>query len=815
MTKRKKIVLGALAGATGVIIIAAILAVIVFPGNKIRMIMEESISKTLRMPVSIGKVRLSILGVPGVEMGTITLGPARPGEPFLAEVKSVKMYVRLLALLHGQLEIKSLNIDSPRITLLTRTDKSSNLPAFADTAQHKTAGPPALPIPITLHSLRIGDGSLTLINEPESSRVSIEGISQKLSLRIGRDMKNLRTTGKISVKNISYVPAAGKKPLEGITLIFSHELTGNPSSGDLTLSRGELELNGLPFTLSGKITGWKTAVFHVEAKNLGADKIIGALPTGVIGARDGVSAKGSFSFALDGTVMAGTPKPAFSYTGKMAIENMSVAVKGFPKKIDRFQSFIAFTEKELTIRDTQVKASGSDLNLSGSISNYLEKPVIALKSSGNIRIDDLADALPVFRRSGLKGGVSFDLSASGTLSLPKSMEMNGSIALKGLSLPASKVMKNPMMINGSLRFSPRDITLESLAVQTGKSDFSLNGRVSDYMNLLPSKEPQPAVLKGALTSRLIDINDMIFLDKNTPIIKPWDLEKPLKNLPVPPSLQADASLILNTVVFGRLKADSVKGRLILKNGILELTGLEVSAYKGKLTGNTVINFSRIENVQYDGGFDLEKLNAQTFISSFFGAGDNFRGLVSSSLTFSGAGLDSVSFLNNLKGSGSATIENGQFVNWDFTKKFGQKLQFLNFDTLSFGDAYATFNFEKQRVFTPAPLFQTQYGDITISGSTGYDTTVNYDIAFKLNSTAANLATKNRLGDLGSLFLSGAVPQLYLTATGTLKSPSFQIDTSRTQKEVQDRLKNEAEKLLNKQNDKLRQQGKKILDRLFR
>ncbi|MFA6472606.1 MAG: AsmA-like C-terminal region-containing protein, partial [Candidatus Latescibacterota bacterium] len=623
------------------------------------------------------------------------------------------------------------------------------------------------------------------------------------------------TTGKISVKNISKIPAAGKKPLGGIALTFSHELTGNPSSGDLTLSRGELELNGLQFILSGKITGWKSAVFHAEAIKLDAEKIIGALPTGVIGVRDGVSAKGSFSFTLDGTVTTGTPKPVFSYTGKMAIENMSISVKGFPKKIDRFQSFIAFTEKELTLRDTQIKASGSDMNLSGLISNYLEKPVIALKSSGNIRIDDLADALPTFRKSGLKGGVSFDLSASGTPSLPKSMEMNGNIALKGLSLPASKVMKNPMIMNGSLRLSPREISLENLTVQTGKSDFSLNGRVSDYMNLLPSKEPQPAVLKGALTSRLIDINDMIFIDKNTPTIKPWDLEKPIKNLPVPPSLQAEASLALNTVAFGKLKADSVKGRLILKNGILELNGLEVSAYDGKLTGNTIINFSHIENVQYNGGYELKKLNAQTFISSFFGAGDNFRGLVSSSLTFSGAGLDSVSFLNNLKGSGSATIENGQFVNWDFTKKFGQKLQFLNFDTLSFDNAYTTFNFEKQKVFTPAILFKTQYGDITVSGSTGYDTTVNYDIIFKLNGTAATLATKNKLGDIGSLLSSGTVPQLYLTATGKLKSPSFQIDTSRTKKEVQDRLKNEAEKLLNKQDDKLRQQGKKILDKLFR
>ena len=149
MTKRRKISLGILAVLAGVIIIAAILAIILFPGERIRAIIQESSSKTLRMPVSIGKVRLSILGVPAVKVDTITFGPARPGEPPLAAVKSVMIHVRFLPLLSGQMEISSLDVETPEITLLTRRDKSSNLPAFSDSSQSKTAGLPALPLPIT------------------------------------------------------------------------------------------------------------------------------------------------------------------------------------------------------------------------------------------------------------------------------------------------------------------------------------------------------------------------------------------------------------------------------------------------------------------------------------------------------------------------------------------------------------------------------------------------------------------------------------------------------------------------------------------
>jgi uncharacterized protein involved in outer membrane biogenesis len=815
MKRQKKIVLIIFAGTAGILIIAAFLAIILFPGEKLRKIAEEGASKAVHMPVTLGKVKLSIFGIPGIRVDTITVGPARPGEPPLARVKSVDVHVNILPLLRGQVEIRSLDVDTPQITLLTRRDKSSNMPVFSDSTQIKTTGPPALPLPITLHSLRIRDGKLAMLNEESNSRVIMEGISQKLSLRLGRDLKNMQSSGNLNIKNLSFAPGAGKKPVSGIILAFSHELRGNAAAGDLSLSRGELELNGLPLNISGKVAGWKSAAFHIEAKKIGADKIADAIPEGVIGPKGAVSAKGSFSFTLDGTVSAGTPKPFYAYTGNLSIENMSLSVKGFPKKIDRFQLVAAFTEKGLTIREMALQVGGSDLNLTGAVSNYLKKPDFNLKTTGKVSLDELADALPVFRKSGLKGGAAFDLSASGTPSLLQSMEMNGSITLNALTFPSSKVLKNPTLMNGALRLSPQNITLENLTVRTGKSDFSLSGKLEGYMNLLPSKNPRPAFLSGALTSRLIDINDMVFIDKNTPMIKPWDMEKPLKNLPVPPTLSVDASVSLNTLVFGRLKADSVKGHLTLKNGNLELSGLDISAYNGILAGKTVINFSNPDNVQYNGAFDLKKLNAQTFISSFFGTGDNFRGLISSSLSFSGAGLDSVSFMNNLKGSGSATVENGQFVNWDFTKKLGQTIRFLNFDTLNFGNAATTFIFGDRKVTTPALLFQTQYGDITISGATGYDTKVNYDIVFKLNAAAANLASQNKFGDLGSLFSPGSVPQLYLTATGTLKSPAFKIDTSRTRKDVQDKLKNEAEKLLNKQNDKIREQGKKILDKLFK
>jgi hypothetical protein len=323
------------------------------------------------------------------------------------------------------------------------------------------------------------------------------------------------------------------------------------------------------------------------------------------------------------------------------------------------------------------------------------------------------------------------------------------------------------------------------------------------------------MLKGTIGSTLLDLNDMLVIPKNAPIVKPWDLDEPLRNLPVPPTLQAEMGIKLGEVLFGRLKADSVQGSVTLNKGVLELSGLNIAAYNGALTGKTSINFSNPESVVYNGGFNLSKLNAQRFIAQFFNTGDHFRGLFSSTFTFSGAGLDSVSFFKNLKADGSGVFENGQVVNWEFMKMLGNELKFLNFDTVGIGMVRGAFQVLDSKVITPDLTAKTEYGDITLNGITGLDTNINYRMGFDLNDKAVNLASKNRLGSFAELIASSQRPELGIAATGTLKSPTFKINTAGIERNVKDRVKEEAQKLLGKQDSTLQQQGKKLLNRIFK
>ena len=828
MRGKKKILVVALAVTAAALVAAATVAVLLFPAERVRSLVEMEASKALNMPVKVGGLGLTFLGLPALRASDIVVGPAKPGEPPLLTVKAVNVRIALLPLLGLRIEIVSFRADAPIATILTRRDGSGNLPASADTVKEKRPGPPALPIPLTLRSFSVRDGRVRIVDEAKNTITTLDGISQELSLRIGGRLDTFESTGKLVIGSVSVQSGGKALPLAGLSIGFAHAITGDLTAGNLTLTKGELSLNDLPLNVTGKLVGWKAGSFRVDTGTVEVSKLIAALPDSILPYKREVTAEGTFSLTLDGFLDLTGAKPRVTYSGELALRGVSAAVKGLPRRIDSLRCTVAITDSVLSFRDTELRIGGSRASLSGTVRDYLARPVIALRTEGALSFDEVASALPILASSGLAGGLTFDLRAEGPPARPDSLRLNGSADLRNLRVVVPKVLKNPAEMSGSVRITPAAVELAGLAVRTGKSDFTLTGRLADYLNfftpsvrahagppLLPARRGAPVRFTGTLSSRLTDIGDMLVIDRNAPLIKPWDLEKPLKNLPVPPTLDVALKIGLGKVVFGKLAADSTQGSLTLSKGVLALSGLTIGAYGGALTGNTVVNVSNPDNITYSGKFDLSKLDAASFISSFFGAGDNFRGKFSCSLTFTGAGLDSVSFFKNLKGAGSALFEDGQFVNWDFTKGLGGTLKFLNFDRLDFESLEAAFFIENQRVITPALVVKSTYGDLTFSGSTGFDTSLAYDIMFKLNTRAAGIAGKSSLGDLADLITASSAPELYLTAGGTLKNPKFTIDRARSGKAVKEKLKNEAEKLLQKQGGDVIKQYNKLLNKLFR
>jgi hypothetical protein len=283
-------------------------------------------------------------------------------------------------------------------------------------------------------------------------------------------------------------------------------------------------------------------------------------------------------------------------------------------------------------------------------------------------------------------------------------------------------------------------------------------------------------------------------------------------------MDATLKVTIGRVIFTPLTADSMKGTLLYRNGILDFSDLALKAYQGTLTGATRLDFTNPKIPTYSLSFKLANLDSGSLIAAMFNTGNFIHSNLSGNVNIGGAGLDSLSMMQNMTGDGALAFAKGQIDNWPPLRQLGQYMKFLNFDTVSFDTIQNSFRIEKAKVITPDIRLHTSSFDLLANGETGFDKSINYTLSLTLNRALSQQAVKSLL----SVNVPASVPPLTLdiNAGGTLESPSFKLDATKLEQSIagqakQD-LKTKAQDLLQQsvKDSSLKQQGKQLIEGLF-
>lgn len=821
MSRRANILLIAAAAIVVVIVVGAVVAVALFPEDKVRTLIEARGTEALGMPVTVESVGISFWGLPAVSVSGIMVGEPREDEPQLARIGDVRVRVSLLALLGRRLKVTSLTINKPVVTVVTYADSTTNLPLPSPDAAEsdEPAGPPALPIPVTLDRLRLNDGRIVMdAGRAGGMLIALDGIDVRLSLDVSRDLADVSSRGKIAVADAAAAFPDKPDTLRGVAASLEYALTGDLTTGDLTVDTGRLTLNDLPLTFTAGTTGWTVVHFSVKSENLDLRKAVRAIPAGMLPGGIAPDASGTVTLTASGVF---DPKgvPALTFEGAFSLADGTFAYPGLPSRIDRLTVDTSFTHKLLTIKAAEVRIGDSTVSLSGSVRNYLDAPVLDVATKGTLDLKDITGAVPLPEGVKATGAVAFDITAQGDPSAPEKMTTGGFMELRDIVAELPVAFNHPLAMQGRLEFGV-PIRLRELAVTSGESDFRVEGQLQNPFALAGLGDGR-AVLDAALQSKVIDLDDLLVPSTmGLDTIKPWVYEESVKNLPIPPRLDGTMRLALNVVRFGRLQADGVKGTLGMSGASVTLRDLSAGAYGGTISGGGALDAADPDTITYNGNFSLSGLGAGDFLSALLGSQKFVTGAFSSNLSFKGAGLDSTSFLRNLLMNGDMLFRDGQVQNLDLVRGLGKSLEFLNFDAIAFDTIRNTFEVKDQRFITPDMALAVGFGDMRVNGWTAFDGKVDYKIVLDLNRETTGKAMKLLGGIASSLTSAPARLELTVAVGGTLKEPTVTLDRDA----MNAYLKEQAGKALDRaiernvsgaQADSLREKGKKLLNNLFK
>ena len=197
-------------------------------------IVAEIESRTGRK-VELGHIRARLLPTAGFSVDGMTLGPPAGFAPVnVLTVENVSGTVSLLAILHGEVEVSSIEVDKPRITLATDEHGHTNYD-FTVPAEAKNApkAPPSSGTALAIDSLSVRDAEISLVDvrghKPEPPSLKVSGLNVEFSSLDLSPSGISRWNGEIPLSGVK-VEVAGLPPLRfrsGTVKIVKGTVEGN------------------------------------------------------------------------------------------------------------------------------------------------------------------------------------------------------------------------------------------------------------------------------------------------------------------------------------------------------------------------------------------------------------------------------------------------------------------------------------------------------------------------------------------------------------------------------------------------------------
>ncbi|MFI2741119.1 AsmA-like C-terminal region-containing protein [Zhouia sp. PK063] len=514
----------------------------------------------------------------------------------------------------------------------------------------------------------------------------------------------------------------------------------------------------------------------------------------------------------------------------VASKNASFKYPDLPKSVDHIHLSAAIKNETGIVEDTYVtidtlsfKIDQDVFNGRAQIKNLMGNMLVNATVNGQLNLANLSQAYPVPKDLGLSGildahvATAFDMRSIENKNYANTKN-SGTLNLSGFHYN-SEEMANPIAIQqANLKFNPTTVTLNNFQAQTGKTDLSATGSISNFMGFLFNNEG----LEGNfdLNSNTFNVDDFMVASSiekpaaekkaGAPVVK----ENP--QIKIPSFLDCTINAKANTVLYDDLTLKNVQGKLIVKDEKATLQNLRSDIFNGQVALNGSVS-TKETTPKFDMALDVANFDiASSFeqldmLQALAPIAKVLQGKLNTNLKLAGSLDNHLSpILLSLSGDALAQLLTKDVLpqNSKLLDALNGKLDFIDLKNINLSDLKTHLTFTDGQVNVKP--FTIKYKDIAIDivGSHKFDKTMDYNLTFDipakyLGSDVNNLITKLN----GSAATQTTIVPVKVNLGGTFNSPTVTSD-------LKSAVTNLTQQLVAQQKQKLVNQGKeKVQDAL--
>jgi hypothetical protein len=369
---------------------------------------------------------------------------------------------------------------------------------------------------------------------------------------------------------------------------------------------------------------------------------------------------------------------------------------------------------------------------------------------------------------------------------------------------ASKDLPLPFYIDqASMGFTPRYVELSSFDSRLGKTDFSLSGRLENYL----AYALKDGVLRGSLKhySKNIDTDELMSLaGEDTTAVQAADTTQ-MDPVIVPKNIDFVLASRIDMLTYDKLTVQNAVGKIVVKDGRVLLDGLNVNMLGGAMLMTGQYNTQDETKPFVDFTFDASKIdigmavNSFSVIDSLLPIAKLAKGIINTKFTYkSDLGKGMMPVLSSVNGLGNLLSEGIEVSGSKVQSGLVSMLKDEKYNNFRAQDLFVNFKLENGNLLV-SPFNTKIYGKtVNFQGRQGLDKTMEFKMAMPL-SRQELAKVGNLLGS--SVSTKGDDLPIEIVIKGTVAKPQLSINMASAKEQVKEEVRKEVEKVVEKEAEK--------------
>ncbi|HEY3372687.1 MAG TPA: AsmA family protein [Prolixibacteraceae bacterium] len=805
-----------------VVLIIGVLAILPFLyKDKLLVKVKATINKQVNAKVDFKDFNLSVFShfpKVGMELKQLTIiGINEFSSDTILSASSISTAVSLMELIKGgDLELKSLTIDNPRISLVSNEKGAVNWditkPAEAPSTPQSTGKEEAFKM--KLDNIRVNNLNLLYDDKAMPMKMWVKNTN----LQSVGDVSGTITTFDLKSDVGDFIfEYDSVKYISNTKLKAETLLKVDYAKMDFVFDRGKLMINNLPLDVSGSFSMPNDSMlFDLGFKSEKSDfaTILALVPADYQKYLEKATLSGAAEFK--GSVKGLFYKEIYpAIDVLLTVSNASFKYQELPESVQDIQVLAQITKPEgdlnllkVNVEKAHASIKNNPVDLSMNLSELMTDPNIAASFAGTVDFKSLKQAIPIDSLD-ITGIMKARMQIAGRMSSIEKKEYekfksDGEATIQNFRIVSNQLTKPLEISQGQINATTTKISVDKFDGKIGQSDFSLRGDVSNYLAYIFKN----GVLNGNfnLKSSFMNFTELSNIMKPAP--KPAGQKVEAKAAPATPVASADSvtafqvpdkldltfQSAIQKAIYDKMPINNINGLIKVKERRLELTNLAMDMLQGKVAVNGSYASSTAKKPAFDFKLNLENIDLPTAYQSlttfqrYVPIAARSQGKFSSQLGLSGIMNEKMDIVpTSLNGSGIFNTINLMINESPVFNKIRGIIKKESLKNVKIQDFAAKFQFEDGALkLNP---FKTTIADqpTTITGSLSAAREINMTMDFVVSRDVLGADITKGLDILpGSENIKNVDASVILK--GSLTDPEVSIDLSKARAQIEQEVK---------------------------